>query len=319
MEHLRLSNANGYIRMTSSEDFIKQYRLKAFFVFGVALLILLNRLWASSLFTGMKHPVFLFQQNEWAYQLFLQINIHQTITGHFLVALLFDLALFTTPALFIITLKRAYAIAFSGLLLIYFFTFNLVTGHHYHGLIAAIVITLPFWTSKEQHFNLLWQAARYYWLYIFVSAALWKILRGSIFYTEQLSNILQAQQLHLLLQKPDSPHAQMVQYLIANNTTAHAVLIINVLVQLSFLIGFFTKKFDHLLFALAFIFCLANYFVMSIVSVELLILNLTLLNWEKIAPFLASPKYPKITPNSDPFGINEVKSNKTTKSAHLLN
>ena len=55
------------------------------------------------------------------------------------------------------------------------------------------------------------------------------------------------------------------------------------LVQLSFVVGFFTKKFGTMLFVLAIIFCAANYFVMSIVSIELLMLNLTLLNWEKMA------------------------------------
>ncbi len=287
MESLRLRHANSFTRMAKSENFTKQYRLKAFFVFGLALLILLNRLWAHALFSGMNHPLFLFRENEAAYRFFLQTHIPQTITGYQLLSFVFDLLLFLIPVLFIINLRQSYAVVFSFLLLIYFFTYNLVTGHHYHGLVAAILITLPFWTKNEQRFHLLWEAGRYYWLYIFASAALWKIVRGSVFYSEQLCHILKAQQLHLLLQQPHSIHAQMVQYLIANPAVAHAVLIINVLVQLSFLIGFFTKKFDPLLFALAIVFCLANYFVMNIVSAELLILNLTLLNWEKLSVWVS--------------------------------
>jgi len=268
--------------MTNSENFAKRYRLKAFFVFGTALIILFYRFISHALFSGMMHPVYAFEEKEIWYRVFLSSHLAQFITDNHFLSLASDLLLFLLPVLFLITRKRVFAIAFSILLLIYFFTYNLVTGHHYHGFVGVILITIPFWMKYENRFNLLWEAVRYYWLYIFASAALWKILRGSVFYADQLSNILKAQQLDLQLQQPDSFQAQVVQYLIANPQVSHWVLIVNVLVQFSFLIGFFTKKFDTLLFVLAIVFCAANYFVMSIVSAELLILNLTLLNWEKI-------------------------------------
>jgi hypothetical protein len=269
--------------MASSEMFTREYRLKAIFVFGVAIVILLNRFMGHSLLCAMKHPLFLFEQKEWAYQFFLFSHIPQVLTSSFAISLSFDVMLFILPVLFVVTLNRTYALAFIILLGIYFFTYNLVTGHHYHGLIGVVLIAVPFMTKKETRFNLLWEAVRYYWLYVFVSAALWKITRGSVFYTEQLSDILKAQQLDLLLQQPDSFRAHIVSYLIANPPVSHWVLVVNVLVQLSFIVGFVTKKYDVVLFVLAIVFCIANYFVMSIVSTELLILNLTLLNWEKIA------------------------------------
>ncbi len=269
--------------MTNSETFNKEYKLKAFLVFGVALLILAYRFFSHALFTGMLNPVYSFQQKETWYHILLASNLPQFITDNYLLSVILDLSLFIFPILFFLSWKQIWAIAFSTVVLIYFFTFNLVTGHHYHGLVGLILITIPFWTKNETRFNLLWEAVRYYWLYIFASAALWKILRGSVFYTEQLSNILKWQQLDLLLQQPDSFQAQVAQYLISNPQVSHGVLVVNVLVQLSFVVGFFTKKFDTMLFVLAIIFCAANYFVMSIVSIELLMLNLTLLNWEKMA------------------------------------
>ena len=50
-------------------------------------------------------------------------------------------------------------------------------------------------------------------------------------------------------------------------------------------VDFFSKKFDNLLIALAIFFCLANYFVMSILSAELLVLGFALANWEKIGSY----------------------------------
>ena len=276
--------------MTSSEEFTKGYNLKALFVFAVALLILFYRYISHALFLGMLHPVYSFQEKELCYRVFLTSHLAQSITNSNLLSAIFDLSLFAFPALFLLTRKKIFVIVFSIVLLIYFFTYNLVTGHHYHGLVGVLLITIPFWMKNETRFHLLWETVRYYWLYIFASAALWKILRGSFFYTEQLSNILKSQQLDLLLQKPDSLQTHIVQYLIANPHVSHWVLATNVIVQLSFLIGFFTKKYDSLLFVLAIVFCVANYFVMNIVSAELLILNLTLLNWEKVETLFRKSK-----------------------------
>ena len=107
---------------------------------------------------------------------------------------------------------------------------------------------------------------RYYFLYIFSSAALWKILRGSAFYHDQLSNILKQQQINLLLQNPDGYKAHIAQFLISHTNFSHALLLANVVLQLSFAIGFFTKKFDRFLFWFAILFVVANLFVMGILS-----------------------------------------------------
>ncbi|MES2621499.1 MAG: hypothetical protein V4615_11670 [Bacteroidota bacterium] len=230
----------------------------------------------------MSQPPFIFEENEVVYKYFLFSGIPQFITSGSLVPALIDVCWYALPILFLLTNERIYAILFSIVTLIYFLTYNVAAAHHYHGLVGLLIVTIPFWTKKEERFHFLWEAARYYWLYIFASAALWKISRGTVFYADQLSNILKSQQINLLLQHPDTFKAHIAQYLIANPSTAHLVLIVNVLLQLSFSIGFFTKKFDTYLFWLAIIFSIANYYVMGIASFELLILNFTLMNWERI-------------------------------------
>jgi uncharacterized membrane protein len=95
-------------------------------------------------------------------------------------------------------------------------------------------------------------------------------LRGSAFYEPQLSNILLAQQADLLLQHAANWRAEIIHYLIQNQSVSHKILLLNVVLQLSFLIGFFTTKFDRVLFGLTLIFVVSNYFVMGILSAELL-------------------------------------------------
>jgi hypothetical protein len=268
--------------MQSSETFDNEIRLKTNFVFGFALVILYYRFISASIMSAMSQPPFIFEENELIYKLFLASGIPQLITSGSVIPALFDVCWYALPILFLLTLDRGYAIAFTIVTTIYFLTYNIVAAHHYHGLVGLLIISIPFWSKKETRFHFLWDAARYYWLYILASAALWKILRGSIFYTDQLSNILKSQQINLLLQHPDTFRAHIAQYLIANPQVAHIVLLANVALQLCFLAGFFTKKFDGYLFVLAIAFCVANYYIMGIVSWELLILNFTLMNWERV-------------------------------------
>ncbi len=268
--------------MNLSETFEKELRLKAGFVFGFALLILYYRFISATILSAMAQPPFIFEENEIIYKYFLLSGIPQFLTSGSLVPALFDVCWYGLPILFLVTMDRIYAILFTIITTFYFLTFNIAAAHHYHGLVGVILISIPFWSKKETRFNFLWEAARYYWLYVLASAALWKILRGSIFYTDQLSNILKSQQINLLLQHPDTFRAHIAQYLIYQPQVTHIALLVNVALQLCFIVGFFTKKFDGYLFILAIIFCIANYYVMGIVSTELLILNFTLMNWEKV-------------------------------------
>lgn len=267
--------------MQTIENFEKEIRIKAVLVYTVILAVLLNRFFSRTLLSQIGDAITDTNQPEFVYSVFTQTGLAYYFLSHHSVSAIFDIALFFTPIFFLALGKRIFAMSFTLLVVFYFLTFNVTAYHHYHGLFAVVVISIPFWSKDETRFNFLWEAARYYLLYVFSSAAVWKALRGSAFYKEQLSNILKHQQLDLLLQQPESLRASIVQYLITNPEISHLVLLVNVIVQLSFMVGFVTKKFDSILFALAIVFCTANYFVMNIVSAEILILNLTLLNWKK--------------------------------------
>lgn len=268
--------------MANSKSFVRQQRWRAAIVLSVALIILLNRFFSCALLPQIGIALTDSHQTEMVYAFLVETGLVSFFLRHHWMSALFDITLFFSPIMYLVTGRRFFVVLFTLLTLFYFLAYNVTAFHHYHGLFAIVVVTTPFWTTSEKRFNLLWEAARYYWLYVFTSAALWKIFRGSVFYGEQLSNILKQQQLDLLLQQPESIRAQTSQYLIIHPNVSHVVLMANVLVQLSFAVGFFTKKFDTALFVLSFVFCAANYFVMNIVSAELLILNLTLLNWNRI-------------------------------------
>jgi hypothetical protein len=270
-----------------NRSFEDSYKVKAYFVFGFAMYIFFKRLISASMLSQIGSPPFLFDDHEFIYNLFIASHIPQFITSHLLLAALFDISLLIFALAFLLSSRRIYAMLFFVLVLNYFLTYNVITGHHFHGLIGLMVMVVPFWFKKEEKFLLAWEGARYYLFYIFASAALWKIVRGSVFYGEQLSNILKPQHLNLFLQNGNNYKAWFAAYLISHSSFSHLVLIANVALQLFFAAGFFTKRLDYLLFWLFVIFCIANYFVMGIYSVELLILGFTLLNWQKIEAYVS--------------------------------
>ncbi len=272
--------------MLPDKSFEREFQVKAYFVYGVAMYICFYHLISNAMLAQMQQPPFVFEDKEWMYKFYLLSGIPQFITSHSFIASLCDISLLVFTVGFLLTKQRIFAMLFTLAALNYFLTYNLVTGHHYHGFVGVLVISIPFWFKSEQRFNFSWEAVRYYFLYIFSSAALWKILRGSAFYHDQLSDILKSQQINLLLQNGTNYKAHIAQYLIAHPDFSHAVLMVNVVLQLSFAIGFFTRKFDMILFVLAIVFVVANFLVMGILSMELLILNLTLINWPKMEAWL---------------------------------
>lgn len=264
-----------------SSAFERKYTLRLLVVFGAALVILLYRFTANALFTQMALPPVTFYANDFAYRLFYHTGIMQVVFSGNLTASLADVLLFTLPVMAMATQHRFFVIGSTLLFFIYLLTYNWVAGHNYHGLIGWALITVPFWSKNEERFDMLWGLLRYYLLYIFASAALWKIFRGVVFDPQHMTAVLQNQHAYLLWQNPDGLRGGLIRYLIEHPGLSQGILAVNVLLQLSFGIGFFTTKADRWLFVMAMFFAVANFVVMDIVSFELLILLFTLHGWEQ--------------------------------------
>jgi hypothetical protein len=255
-------------------------------VFTFALLVFLYRFLAGALLSQMAEPVLVYPDINYFYWLFLYTGIPQYLTSHHYPATFFDLMLVILPVVFVVYNNRFIAILFWCLLTVYMLTFNCYASHHYHSLMGLWVILIPFFTKNEERFMRLWSAARYYLLFVFVSAAMWKIFRGTVFEAHHFAEVLKAQHAQLFLEKPDAIRASFVLWLIAKPGFAHFLFTVTVLLQLSFLSGFFTRKYDILLVAIGSLFFIANYLLMAVFSFELLVLFLTLLKPHQLPAFV---------------------------------
>src|SRR5258708_1304952 len=61
---------------------------------------------------------------------------------------------------------------------------------HHEPFILYVLLPLAMITRREERFYLLLKACRFYFIYVFVSAAVWKIARGAVWNTDEMSRIL---------------------------------------------------------------------------------------------------------------------------------
>lgn len=207
-------------------------------------------------------PTFWQPQSSILQHFFISIGLFQ-LFWHPLVGKLLTAAAIIASSLLIarkhITLASIFLFLWFGL---YILSFNALLGHFYHSLIAYFLLPLPLVCKNETSQKLAWEAVRYYFLYIMISAAIWKIGRGTAFSNEHFQEVYFRQHSFLWILEP-RPRGQELSSLF--NAFAVATVF-----QLSFAIGLFTKRFDFLL-AIGFtVFVLINYLFMGITSWQLL-------------------------------------------------
>lgn len=174
-------------------------------------------------------------------------------------------------------LRKRVAILYSVSLLLYIVTFNTFQTMHTHYLDGFLVMSVVFWFKRPTTQGLLLEGVRYYTCWVYSCAFCWKLARGFWRYPLHAKAIMIAENAAYLAQNPTHYLAQAQQYLIQHPALAHALLDAGMLVQGLFLVGFFTKKIDKLLFWLPFAFHLATYFLLDVAFWEFLILQLSFL------------------------------------------
>ena len=281
-----------------TEATFSNYEMRVRYFYIAVIVILFFHFFSNVLFSELGTPALVNPSIDNFYWLFQYVGLHKLFTQSVFLPAIGDIsiAILTLLCVFSTSYRAIWTVSFTLLFGIYCITFNTFSGHHYHGLMGILFLSVTFWFKPGLRFELLWEAARYYFLFLFSSAAFWKICRGSIFEENQFSNILKSQHAQYLYQHTTSYQSSIYQYLISHASISHWVLIGAVVLQLCFFVGFFTKKYDHTLFLLALFFSVLNFFIMGIFSFELIVMGMTLLDFENI-PFLKLKKEPVILTN----------------------
>lgn len=132
------------------------------------------------------------------------------------------------------------------------------------GFMGWILLPLLFVFKSERGFYYLLNTMRYIFLLIFFSTGLWKLRAGGVFNLEEMSGILVKQHAAYISQQPNDWFANFIHYLVVHYKTAYLLYLATVMVELSFVVWFFTKKFDKILMVLFLLFVLFDFILMRI-------------------------------------------------------
>lgn len=253
-------------------------RARYFYLGCVAIFAI--RFVSNTLFSQFSQPVLIDPGIDNTYWLFHLLGIPHIATHSIIWSAVLDILLFLLPVMaLLIGHRRIIAFFFSFLILTYQITYSTYSAHHYHSLIGVLFLSSAFWFGPGMRFTYIWEALRYYFFFIFLSAAMWKLSTGALFDSKQMSSILMSQHVQTIYDYPSSVMTHFYSYLIAHEGLARLFLIAGFALQISFIGGFFTKKYDRIYMLLFIAFFVTNYFLMHIVSIELFIFCLVLWDW----------------------------------------
>jgi hypothetical protein len=128
---------------------------------------------------------------------------------------------------------------------------------------------------------MVWQGARYFCLYLYADAFIYKaLIARNLYYFPMGAEIIKTNQAAFMLNSPASALSPVYSYFITHPALAYACFAGMVLLEGSMLVGFFTKRWGRFLFFVPILFHAIDYFFVDVFFGDLLILNLTLLPYQ---------------------------------------
>lgn len=210
-------------------------------------------------------------------------GVHQLFIKYPAVCLIADLLLLFLPlsygALHFMGYQRI-KVAVGWIILVFNFVYaqcyavfpsNSIEGH-----IGWILFPLVLTSSNLFNYKVSLQFIRYFFLFFFASAGIWKLRNGGVFNIEQMSGILLYQHTTLLVTSPGSFLARLYYWLAQHTIVGYLFYAAATLLELFFIVGFFTYRYDRLLIILFFIFLLGDIVLMQIKYWEVIYLVIPL-------------------------------------------
>lgn len=192
------------------------------------------------------------------------INIPQFITQHHRMGLLLDgLVLFLLLVFIFDPLKHRVAQILFLLLFLFYIT---LTGYltHRNYQVGFFMVFFPFIFKKDINKSIAFEAIRYFILLFYVTAAILKLSGKSIFVPEHFSHMLSSQFSLYFLEGNTSLRTNLNLYLVEHPYAAYSLYIGSFLIELSAMIGFFTKRFDKWIAILLIVFHFMSWLIMDI-------------------------------------------------------
>lgn len=213
---------------------------------------------------------------------FMKTAVHQWLTDNAEGWIFADTLFYSVPLIFFLShnvFRTGTTITALLMLLInwiYIQCYTLYPSNSIEAHTAWLLLPVAFLVSNPNTFRLLMEGLRYFFLFILVSAGIWKIISGAVFNLQQMSGVLLYQHADLLSNSPDYWQANLFQWLIDHQVFSYILYLFATIFELLFIAGFFTKKYDRLLIIAFIVFVICNHLLMRIPYYELLPFLITL-------------------------------------------
>jgi len=220
--------------------------------------------------------------------IFMKTGLHQWLLQNPSGWIAFDVLFYIMPAAYWfsykISIKISAAVAFVMLLVnwVYIQCYTLYPANSIEGFTAWLLFPFLFMAVNLKTFYLILHALRYFFLFFFISAALWKFSQGGIFNLHEMSGVLLFQHKEYLASSPGHWYTNFIYWLIQHPGASYFLYAAATAIELVFVVGFFTKKYDAILIGIVLLFLVMDVLVMRIPYLE-------------IAPFLLTLFFSKYT------------------------
>ena len=264
---------------------IQHSRRNIIIQYSIIFYVLMIYKWLNGMFLYQFRPSFFFTRDDMFTWLFMRTGIHEWLLNNQGGCILFDVLFYSAPLFLLATVNaRRWNLPAAFWMLVvnwtYIQCYTLYPTTSIEGHVPWLLFPFIFLFLNEKTFSLLVEALRYFFLFMMASAGLWKFLQGGIFHLDQMSGVLLEQHKELITNSPGYWQTTLILYLISHETISYLLYVLACLVELSFIVGFVTKKYDRYLLLAFVIFLMMDYLIMRIAYFEwlpfMIVLNVRL-------------------------------------------
>lgn len=246
--------------------------------YGVAVAFICYRWVNHMLLSQLVNPVLTYVNTDATYIALSYLGIPQLLTHHHSIALVFDLCFFAAAlGAFLFPNRQYLPVLFTVLLGIYEVTGYTYLCFHKHNLTGMWICSLMFCVVDPRGFTPMFYLTRYYTLFVYGSAGFWKFFRGIWNLPGHFPVILKTDAMTYMVEHSSGLRYDVIAWLIVHPGLLDEVMILTCFFQISFLIGFFTRKLDWFFFLYAISFHLLAYFLVYASFFEFSVILITLL------------------------------------------
>lgn len=209
------------------------------------------------------------------YWLFMATGIPHFVITHPAICTAIDVAVVVLAVMTVFKFSKPILFLLLGLFLVQTITVEVFTCAHSKSFLCIYMALIPCFFSNKI-FSLLIEFARYFLIFVLVSSAYFKLNNGGLLTPDHFSIVLTNQHFELAIMNPAHWIYQINHYLMLRPQLAQFLFWVLFFVQLSFVIGIFTKKADRFLVLLLVSFAITTYIFMRIYNFDIVILAIPL-------------------------------------------